>query len=221
MSSTFPPVLNPDPGSIFGRIVAGSDVEDWCSDLLKRWFSTYLSEVERQHGLPELFYSRPRAFVPTVSFDKWPEDQLPALMVSSTGTPQPPKRLGDGTYRAWWLMGLYVVCSARTQAESKVMARHYTAAVRDLFLQRPSLDGQANGTDWVDEDYRDLTYDDLRSLSSGAVHFIVEVENVASANAGPLSPDSPSDDPWAHWPTVQTHEETVINYGTDPLPEED
>lgn len=210
--------LNPDPDSIFGRIVTGSDVEDWCIALLKRWTSTYLAEVERQHGLPQLHYARPRSFVRTASFDQWPEDQLPRIVMASAGQATPPRKRGDGRYQCWWVMGFGCVCSARYQEEAHEMALDYVAAVRTLIIQRPSLDGHAHGTVWLDERYDDLVYDDSRSLSSGQAHFTVEVEDVASANAGPLLPDPPSVDPWAPWPLVQTHEEHVINYGTDPLP---
>ena len=213
--------LNPDPLSIFGRIVSGSDVEDWCIALLKRWTSTYLSEVERQHGLPTLHYARPRSFVRTISFDQWPEDQLPRILMASAGQATPPKKDADGRYRCWWVMGFGCVCSARYQEEAHEMALDYVAAVRTLFLQRPTLDDHANGVVWLDERYDDLVYDDLRSLSSGQAHFTVEVENVSSAYAGPLAPEEPSDEPWAHWPIVLTHDEQVINYGTDELGEED
>ena len=35
--------------SIFGPIVTGGDVESWVMDLLRKWLSTYIAEVERQH----------------------------------------------------------------------------------------------------------------------------------------------------------------------------
>jgi hypothetical protein len=213
--------LNPDPRSIFGRIVSGADVEDWCIELLKAWTSTYLSEVERQHGLPGMHYARPRSYVRTISFDQWPEDQLPRIVMASAGQAVPPRKNGDGTFRCWWVMGFGIVCSTRYQQESHEMALNYVAAVRTLFIQRPSLGGNANGVVWLDERYDDLTYDDTRSLSSGQAHFTVEVDNVASAGAGPTKPDVPSDDPWPYWPIAETVDEQVISYGTEPLPRQE
>lgn len=211
--------LNPDPRSIFGRIVSGSDVEDWSIALLERWSSTYLAEVERQHGI-RTPYARPRSYVRTASFDQWPEDQLPRIVMASAGQATPPRKGGDGLFRCWWVMGFGVVVSARYQQEAHEMALNYVAAVRTLFVQRPDLDGHANGVVWLDERYDDLVFDDTRSLSSGQAHFTVEVDDVASANAGPTAPDVPSDDPWPYWPIAQTHDEQVIGYGiTEPLPE--
>jgi hypothetical protein len=211
-------VLNPDPLSIFGRIVTGSDVEDWCIALFKRWISTYLSEVERQHELAQGYYARPRSFVRAISFDQWPEDQLPRLVMTSAGQATPPTKDSRGLYTCRWVMGFGCVCSARYQEEAHEMALIYVAAVRTLIIQRPDLDGYASGTVWLDERYDDLVYDDSRSLSAGQAHFTVTVEECATANAGPTAPDVPQDDPWAHWPIVETHEEQVLNFGTSPLP---
>ena len=197
--------------TIFGRIVSGADVETWSLSLCRKWASTYLAEVERQHALDAGFYQRPRAYIRTISFDKMPEDQLPAVMVVSTGIATPPVRFGDGTFTARWLMGLAVLCSAATQEQSHDMARHYVAAMRELFNEQPDLGGHANGTDWLDERYDDLAYDDLRSLSSGQAHFAVEVMNVGSFAKGPVSPDPlpVETDPWPLWPIAETVEVVV------------
>jgi hypothetical protein len=215
-----------DPStSIFGRIVTGDDVETWCLDLFRRWTGTYLSEVERQHGLAAGFWARPRGFVRVLSFDKWPEDQLPVVMLVSTGVANPPERRGDGVYYARWIMGLGVLCSARSEQETHDMARHYIAAIRALVSQRPSLEGLAQGVKWMDESYTPLPYDDSRSLCAGQAIFQVDVDDVTTTLAGPATPDDPLEpdtDPWAVWPTVQTHDETVVNSPVnEPLPDQE
>jgi hypothetical protein len=159
--------------SIFGRIVSGADVEDWTMALLQRWFSTYLAELERQHGVAEGSWQRPRSFVLAPSLDKWPEDQLPAVLLVSVGLEPKPPMGGDGRYRVRFTLGAACVCSARTQAESHRMSQIYVAALRALLVQRPSLDGHADGVDLLDENYDWLEYDDIRTLASGQVIFTV------------------------------------------------
>jgi hypothetical protein len=203
-------------GSIFGQIVTGWDVEQWVLDLLERWTSTYMSEVERQHGMVAGTLARPRSFVRTISFDKLPEDQLPAVMVISTGLAGPPKTSGE-TIRASWAVGIGVVCSARTQDEAKRNASFLTAALRDLFKQRPSLDGHALGTDWAIEAYDDLTFDDTRSLAGGRLVFAIEVGDVVSVNAGPATPDVPLDPDTLPWPDWQQVEEVDLDVEADPF----
>lgn len=198
--------------TIFGRIVTGSDVEHWCIDLCRRWCSTYMSEVERQHGLAARHYQRPRAYIRSLSFDKFPEDQLPAVGVVSYGIVTPPRREGSGAYTAQWLIGLGVLCSARTQEGSRDYAALLAAALGALFVQRPSLDGHAQGVDWLDSTLNDLSFDDTRSLSSVQSRFAIEVAEVVNSLAGPTTPDAePDDGDWGEWPVVLTHEEIVEN----------
>jgi hypothetical protein len=201
-------VLSP---SIFGPIITGGDIEDWTLALLKRWYSTYLAEVERQHAMSGHDLPRPLAYAIGTSFDKWPEDQVPAVIVATRGTFDRPTRDGGGIYNARWAVDVGVVCSASTQAQSHRLAQLYTGAARDLILQRPSLDGQLwGGIIWTGEDYTGLAYDDTRSLYSGSVQVAIQANAVAVANAGPTTPDAPlsPDDtvPWQDWPTVKEGE---------------
>lgn len=208
--------------SIFGRIVTGGDVEERCIDVLKRWSGTYISEVERQNGIEAGTLARIRAWVTAPSFDKWPEDQVPAVLLISVGLAEAPRKGGDGRYRARWQMGLGCICSARTQAQAHAQAMLYVAAHRTLLIQRPSLDGWADGVVWQDEDYAQISYDDLRTLAAGQATFTVEVADVVTANAGPLTPDEPEDPdtlPWPPWQPVVTADVDVQNHQPpEPLP---
>ena len=204
--------------TIFGPIVTGGDVEDWVFALLARWFGTYLAELERQHGLAAGDLARPRSWVTTNSLDNWPEDQLPSVLVISTGLAGQPAPAGDGLVRARWLVGLACICSARTQAETHRQAMLYVAAARTLLLQRQSLEGHAAGVDWLEERYDELAYDDRRSLAAGQAIFAIDVDGVVSVDGGPITPDDPLDPettPWPLWPTVETHDVDVSNVTVD------
>ena len=192
--------------SIFKRIVTGHDVEQVTLKLFKRWFGTYLSEVERQHGITAGTLARPRGWSIAPSFDKWPEDQLPAIVVVSVGLADVPVKDGRGTYRAKWDMVIGAVCSARTQEESRLMSMFYIAALGTLLDQRPSLEAGAVGLDWLDEDYTVLEFDDTRSVSAGAGRFHIQFDNVRSTRAGPLAPDEPLDPDTLPWPDDQAVE---------------
>src|SRR5215831_6323641 len=215
-----------DPAtSIFGRIVTGSDVEAWCLGELTVWSSTYLAEVERQAGLSGHDLPRVRSWQTATSFDKWPEDQLPCGLLVSVGLSELPLMDGAGSYRARWQMGLGIIVSARTEAETHRLAQLYVAAHRALIVQRPGLGGNAIGVVWQDENYDQLPFDDERSLGAGMANFTVEVEDVTTWGMGPNAPDvplSPDDTlPWPPYQTVKTHQETVEHYPPpDPLPED-
>jgi hypothetical protein len=202
--------------TIFGRIVSGADVEAWSEELVRRWVSTYLAEKERQDGIEAGTLPRPRGWVWAPSADKWPEDQLPALIFESTGIPERPRKGGDGRYRARWELRIHTVASARTWEDSRRLAMRYTAALRALFTQRPSLDGRADGIDWIAERYDELTFDATRSLAIAQSALLVEVDDVTTAGGGPMTPSDPLDpdiEPWPEWPTVQTVDVDVEHEG--------
>jgi hypothetical protein len=205
--SVLPPSYTPTPESIFGPIVSGGDVEDWCFAVLQRWSCTYLAEVERQHGIPAGSLPLPRGWVPAPTFEKWPEDQIPAVVLTCTGTTEPPLKNGDGSYRARWAVRLAVLCSASTQALSRRLAQLYLAAHATILTQRPSLEGHAAGVRWLGEDYTLIDHADSRSLWAGEGQFTVEVDGVRCANAGPVTPSDPQavcTDPWTPWKTVES-----------------
>jgi hypothetical protein len=192
---------------IFGRIVHGGTVEQWCLDLTRTWFSTYLSIVERDEGLVAGVTQRPRSFLVVTSLDKWPEDQLPAVLLVSTGLTESPVMHGEGQYTGRWAIDVTCICSAREEADARAIMHRYIAALELLFLQRPSLDGNADGTVWLGATYVTLPYEDTRTLASAQAQFAVQVDNAMSARGGPITPDAPLEpdtDPWADWPVVET-----------------
>jgi hypothetical protein len=217
--AVLPPSFDPRSDTIFGPIVSGGDVEDWTFAVLKRWSCTYLAEIERQHGLTPGCLPEPKGWVPAQSFDKWPEDQLPGLIVVSTGTTEAPVKTGEGSYRARWAIRLGVICSGATQAQSRRLAQLYLAAHSLILIQRPSLEGHANGVVWLGEDYTQIAYDDTRSLSSGEALFSIEVDGVRVADAGPITPSDPQatcEEPWEPWSTIHLVEVQVEDMEGNP-----
>jgi hypothetical protein len=202
------------PPSIFGRIVTGYDVEQAVLAVLQRWSSTYIAELERQHGITACSIARVRGWSLAPSFDKWPEDQVPGVLVVSTGAAAP-IRHGDGTYRATWAVELGCVVSAQTQQLSRELAMLMLSAHKAIIVQRPSLEGFADGTRWLAESYTALPFDDTRSLYAASATLAIDVEDVLTSLAGPVTPDNPPADPcapFAPWPTVETVDVEVDNY---------
>jgi hypothetical protein len=203
--------------TIFGRIVSANDVEQAVLATLKKWSSTYIAELERQHGYTAGELQRVRGWVLAPTFDKWPEDQLPGVLVVSPGLIPPPMRDGDGTYRATWSVDVGCCCSARDQQRSHELAQMFVAAHKAIVLQRPSLGGFATACKWMNESYDALAYDDTRSLYAGYATFAIEVANVVTTLAGPTSTDdplTPDTDPWADWPEVETVDVDVEHVDT-------
>jgi hypothetical protein len=199
-----------------GRIITGRDVELAALAMLKRWSSTYLSEAERQAGRPAGSWPRIRTWTTTSEFEKWPEDQLPCVLLISPGLAGPPRPDGSGRYRAEFTMGLATIVSAARADETAALAKAYCAAFRTCLLQHQSLEGFGSGLTWLDENYDDLPSVDTRSLGAGQAIFAVEVDDISRRWNGPPYPDAPPPDPTDPIPPDPDVQTVVV--GTRPEP---
>lgn len=187
--------------TIFGAIKDGTHVEAAMIEHLENWQLTYLAEVERQNGLEPRFLPPMRSFVTVKEFDKWPEEQLPACIVIAPGLAEPAVADGEGKFRSKWMLGIAVICSAPTKEDTNRLAKWYTSAFRTAVLQHPSLGGFAQGVEWRDEAFSDVSEDAQRTLSSGQAMFVVEVRDTVDRRGGPVVvPPDPYGD--LEWPTV-------------------
>lgn len=184
------------PDTIFKPIITRQEVELRVTNTLKDWIDTYLAEVERQNGLDVRQLPRPRSYSRRNEFDHWPEEQIPAVIVVSPGLVGRPVANGSGEFRGQWGVGVAVIAEGQDVNNTRDLVGYYTAAIRALILQRPSLGGFAMGVTWEDERYDDISDIDVgRTLASGQVVFQVEVEGIVSTKAGPVTPDTPPVDP--------------------------
>jgi hypothetical protein len=184
------------PNNIFRQIITRQDVEQAALDTLQIWIDTYLAEVERQKGITVRSLPRPRSWTRRNEFERWPEDQIPAIIVVSPGLSDPPMGTGNGAFRADWDLGIAVVAEGQQTNSTRDLVGYYTAAIRALIIQRPSLGGFAMGVIWTGERYDDISDTEIgRTMASGQVLFQVTVEGIVSTKAGPVTPDTPPVDP--------------------------
>ena len=194
--------------SIYGRMVSASDVEDAVLAQLQTWLADYLMEVERYHQLEVGSLPMPRSWVVSSEVEKFPEDQLPALILASPGLTEPPLADGRGIYTARWQMTASVMVSVRGNRLALRIARLYALAVRGALLQQQSLpELPARRIDWMDERYRLLDSIDDRTVCISEVEVGVEVSDVLTRQAGPLAPGMGPGLPGPQsptWPVAET-----------------
>lgn len=188
---------------IYGPIITRQDVEAAFLQTVKTWLTVYLYELERRGGRDVGSIARPKSWNVQAESRIWPEDQLPAILVVSGGLADQPTKDGDGLYRAGWSVGLMVVLSARTVSEAGELVGLYTAAVRTLIVQHPSLGGLATATEWRDESYNNAPVEVQRTGQAGLLEFSVYVDDIVSTRGGPATPPpDPTIEP-GDWPLVQ------------------
>lgn len=195
--------------NLIGAIIDCDTVEKAMQATLADYLPTYLGELERLKGYTAGQIARPAGVITASEFAKWPEDQLPLIMVVSPGLEGSPVRSsGAGAYDAQWSVTVAAVVADVDELETRRLMSSYAAAIRAAVVQHKALrsslhpNGFAQFAEWRDESYSDIPFGDTRALDSCRVVFTVGVENVVTQAAGPRLPlPDPSVDP-GPWPPV-------------------
>jgi hypothetical protein len=204
----------PRPDSLYGRLIAAVDVAEALRARIAARIDGYLDEVERQHGLVPGAIARPRALV--IGPERFPEDQLPAIVIRSPGTADLPLADGQGRYAARFELELEL--GVAVGAGAFELASLYALALRALVLQQPSP--LFMGVDWTRERFDEPTLIGARTYYAARVLLEVHVPDITDRHAGPPDepgwPEPPPHDPESpEWPTVATADTDVLKVPID------
>lgn len=194
---------------VFGRMLSGSEVEADVIASLSMWLPTYVAEAERQEGLGAGALAPVRSVTTEATPGRrFPEEQLPCLIVVSPGLAERPEMSGQGgAYRARWAIGIAVVVEARTRTETDRLAKIWAALIAGIMLQQQDIGKGCRGVTWEGQVYDEVPAEDRRTLAAGQNEFTVEYDGAIYSRLGP---SEPNDDPRG-WPLVQTvHNEYVM-----------
>jgi hypothetical protein len=98
-------------------------------------------------------------------------------------------------YIARWAVICEAYVSAKTEADTRKMARDIGALVRATLVQEPGLHGFARAVDWVGENYTQLPPIERRSKATAEISFVVEVGEAVSTYELPYMPEGPPPTP--------------------------
>lgn len=174
--------------SVFGRILSAHEIEESTIDLLKKWFPTYLHELEKQLVIEYNSLIAPKTYDNRNKFDALPGEELPKVVVISPGLHGDPTQRGDGRIDAVWRVGVGVAIAAKTEEEANKRTKVYGAIARAIMLQQG---GELNArVTLLDEQYVDLPISDqIQQYRAASVFFAVDVENIMNKRKGPATPD--------------------------------
>lgn len=198
--------------NVFGPIVTLRAVEQGVAAFLRLWFLDYLDEIERREGYAPGQIERPRSIPIHSDLSKWSEEQLPCLLVVSSGLAGPPQEMGDGSFTTEWQIAVGAVVKDIDEDEVRRLSSAYIAAVRAAVIQHRGLEGFGRVQRWRDETYDDTPPERRRTHAVGRFVFDVQVDGTIT-DTGPLLPSNPPLDPAVPpgppapdpgpWPTVQ------------------
>ena len=192
---------------IWGEVSVGTQFELAAMETLSAWMPVRVKALEQQLGRTVGEIPAPRKYTTRNNFESFPDDILPLCVVVSPGIVDQPTKEGDGTYSAWWALGVGFAAAARDVEAAAFLAKTYGAAARSILLWKQSLgtDGLVAKVEWVDESYDDLVTEDDRSVRACYNVYRVLGYNVVTEYAGPgsgVAPADPAAQPGSTWPTA-------------------
>lgn len=217
----------PEDASVFGHRVYRHQIEQAVADHLKAWVPTYHRFIERDLGLTAGHLEDPQSWQVTYELDKWPEQKLPAVVVTSPGQTDPMVKDGHGRYTGNWTMRAYVILTAGegNQDDGPVsgvpakLAGLYAAAIGLILVQKPHLTTIGGRCVQVSEGYDDTPSQMRRSMSVAHVPFTVQIDEVMSGGKTITGPDVPAPDPENPPPPRETYTSAQIDATSVPLDE--
>lgn len=188
--------------TVFGPSIDSSDVERAVLAHLAKWMPTYIGRLLRlkdpdKERWPEGIAEIRQYTVKLADNEKWPEDQLPMILVRSPGMTEKTTRHGDGQIDGKYGAVVLAIAEGAGQdpaEDARELARLYGRAASLALVQKPDMDGFANAVDMGEEDNAPISrgVEADRHLAVASCPFEIEIEGIMDADAGP---DAPLEDP--------------------------
>jgi hypothetical protein len=203
---------------VFGNYIDVDTVEQAVVATLQRWLPDGIAHQERRKNLPTHSVPRPRNIDRRSEFDLENGEQLPAIVLRSTGTVGGPDRDQRG-HRKTWRIEVAAINRGRNETEARLLGSIYLAAIAHAFELDPTLGGAVERVREAGPD--DLAYgstgtpgDDARSI------YGTTFEVTARVVTDVRRPTDPSDDPYVPSPPFPSLLEAVIDVSISDNPEE-
>ena len=190
-------------------------VEQAALTTLQAWMRTYLGFAESWYGYDPEALPDPASYVATdsVDLDRWPEDQIPCVIVHCAGHADTPTNRGD-SYGATWDLRVGVVVSAADEDSTRDMARVYSAAVR-CCLDFHGLTGLEGTVRWMGGVTDPPDEIKRRTIAGSRVDFQIDVPTVLQRDDVPAQPlPDPPDGGRPDYPDTPTAEHVQITVNT-------
>ena len=204
---------------VFGEFVGAHHLEAAILNLLWKWMPTYQHEVSREAGMEPAYLLPIRSWRVATDMERFPEDQLPCVILVNNGIPAPPRKHNDedgsSVFLAQWAVDLGVhVASKGTKVRAApralTISRMQSLAIRLAMIQQRDDDGVLGMIDPVTERPNAvLNIEDDRTTCLAVTSFLVQTDHWGEWGAGPTEPmyppegeQPPTERPV--WPVVET-----------------
>lgn len=185
--------------SVYGPFVPSLDIEAAIRTLLQTWIDSYLGELERRSSGRHPLRTLPRPSKWYVATDvedilQWPDRDLPAVIVESTGDGDTEPGSGRGLNQ-WMRFTVTVVYRGSGKREDRERTREVivllASAIKWVLWKHRTLGGLAQTIEITRTGYDFAPPARPSTLSGAEVDVSVLVADVVELGGGPDTPDDP------------------------------
>jgi hypothetical protein len=198
---------------VYGEFVGAHHLEAAILSTLWKWLPSYQYEVSREAGLEPQHLQPIRSWRVATDMERYPEDQLPGVILVNQGVPEPPRKYnsddGASMFMAYWVVQIGIHAVAKGQKvnaapRALTLARMYSLAIRLVMIQQRDDDGVMGMVDPLTEaPSSTLSVEDDRTTCLCVGSFSVQSTDWAEWGEGPLEPEvDPVDENRPEWPVV-------------------
>jgi hypothetical protein len=182
----------------FGPLVTTVDVDEAVIATLQEWLPTYLDQIEIERELGAGYLPRPKleAYANTLDSAEFLDHTLPAVIVTTAATANPPEITNDFSYITNWKMTVSCILRGRgtRPAEARRNAALFEGSVRRLLIQQGAIEAiQSKRCRWMSSNVAPLpdATGKGRYLAAGISQWVVFGDVAASwSGGGPLIPNA-------------------------------
>lgn len=204
--------------SVWGQIISPLEVEQAIKNTLQAWLDSALTESERrsdQWRLREI--PRPVRWEVVTGIDEiedWPDRELPAVIVESTGKDNDPQLGPDGQVDGAFAMNVTTIYRGSEKHVNRERNRRIVVmlatAVELVLLKAPAGFGIDASVIIGETAYDIASPTKPRTLSGAQTPIVVLVGHVANRFGLPAEPDPPDQDPPSQSPDDPDHLSTHV-----------
>jgi hypothetical protein len=184
-------------GVDFGDLIVETDLDALVALTLQTFMPLYLHVLQNERGSDHALAS-PVQYENALEDDTFPDQQLPAVIITTSRTAGTPKMNGDGQWFAAWTTTVALVCRGRVPTEARTIASLYGGTVRRVLNDQGLGQNFEGEVKWTGSRVAPVSphnpeNETQRFLAAGVNTFTIYADKVLGGGSPPIWPDGPLD----------------------------
>lgn len=171
--------------SVFGPIGHPGELEDAVKERLRLWMPTYVKRFAEYSGNKLV---APKSYSTANEAVKFPERQLPAIVVVSAGQIGEAEQFGDGKMSADFSVGVFIAVQGKDDGSTRAIGMSYWWPILASLMQHRKVAENAVVLKQTGSEWTEIPVEQRRTRAGVEHAFSVRLENFLNVGEGPSVP---------------------------------